>query len=195
MKVMLHFLLWNIGLEKTWTWHNADECGTLERYSKGKKRLVEIGCWQGVNTGRLRKSMAGDGILYAVDPYPAGRLGFSAACIMAHREVGKIRNGRVRWMRMLDTEAAQEFDRTKEPSVDFVFSDAVNTYEGLQATWNAWAPRLVRGGIYIIGTSTPIPGRIKADTGSVVFTREVVLKEPRFKHLETVGSLTVLQRV
>ena len=195
MNVLTHFLLWNIGLARPWTWYSARECECLERYARGKKRLAEIGCWQGVNTRRLRSVMDSNGILYAIDPYLPGRLGFNAARIIAHREVETCKNGKVRWLKMTDLEAAREIRQLREEPFDFIFSDSLNTYNGLKAAWETWSLLTSAGGIYIIANSAPASGRGIEKAGSVVFTREVILRDPHFRLRETVETFTVLERL
>lgn len=97
MNVLTHFVLWRLHLAAASTMYTAAECACLERHAAGKKRLVEIGCWHGVNTRRLRRVMAPDGVVFGVDPYAPGRLGFSATQIIAHREVDKEANFRATW--------------------------------------------------------------------------------------------------
>ncbi len=194
MNVLIHFLLWNIGLAKPWTWYSRQECECLEKYARGKKKLAEIGCWQGVNTLRIREAMDPRGTLYAVDPYPAGRLGFNAAKIIARRETEKCGNGKIRWMEMTDFNAAREIKQSGEGSFDFIFSDSQNTYDGFRLTWEAWSPLAAGRGIYILANSAPAPKREIGGAGSVQFTREVILQDPRFESIETIETFTVLRR-
>jgi predicted O-methyltransferase YrrM len=191
---MQHFLLWQLGLAQAWTSRTAAECACLERQAAGRKRLVEIGCWYGVNTRRLRAVMAPDGVLFAVDPYTPGRLGFSAVGYIARREVARCHNGSVRWVRATDVEAARQITASGEVPVDFMFTDAVNTYEGLRATWEAWAPLVAPGGVVVLGDSRASATRPIDSLGSAVFTREVIQNDPRFACIETVDTLTVLRR-
>ena len=72
MSVITHFLLWSVGLAKPWTFYGSAECHCLARHVCGKRRVVEIGCWHGLNTRRLRAGMARDGVLFCVDPYAVG---------------------------------------------------------------------------------------------------------------------------
>ncbi len=194
MTVLTHFLLWNLGLSKAWTCYTENECTALEKYASGKKRLAEIGCWQGVNTARLRKVMSPEGALFAVDPYPEGRLGFNAAEKIAHREVGKIKNASIRWMKMTDLEAAEIFAKEKQLPLDFIFSDSLNTYEGALNTWNAWQPLLNARGIYIIANSHPTPEKPIEKAGIVRFVKDRVLTDPRFELLEITGCFTILKK-
>src|SRR3954471_24714944 len=102
MSVLSHFVLWSLHLADAQTPYTAAECECLEQFAAGKRRLVEIGCWHGVNTRRLRRVMAADAVLFAVDPYAPGRLRFSAQRQIARHEVDQEPNGSVRWIRMKD---------------------------------------------------------------------------------------------
>ena len=75
--VVNHFARWFIGLAGPETQATIAERDCLCRHATACRRVVEIGVWHGVTTCRLRGQMAADGILYAVDPYPVGRLGVS----------------------------------------------------------------------------------------------------------------------
>src|SRR5918997_2210563 len=121
MRVLTHFLLWNLGLRPAETQTSEAERACLARHAAGRSRLVEVGVWHGVTTRRLREAMAPEGVLVGVDPYPRGRLGFSAQRFIARREVGRVRNGAVRWTRKTGVEAAREHERRGEGAVDFVF--------------------------------------------------------------------------
>ena len=70
MRVLPQFLLWSIGLSSAQTQTTASERDCLARHANGRRRLVEIGVWQGVTTSRLAACMARDGVLFAVDPFP-----------------------------------------------------------------------------------------------------------------------------
>lgn len=192
MKVFSHFLLWNLGLARPWTFYGDEEVRCLERHAAGKKRLAEIGCWQGVNTSRLRRAMAPDGVLAAVDPYVPGRLGFSIPAMIAKRETAKVRNGKLEWHRKTDIEAASEFAGSGR-TFDFVFSDSENSYEGFKSCWNNWSPLVEKNGIYILANSRSTPSWNIDQAGSVVFTQKVALNDPRFSLVETAGCFTVLR--
>jgi predicted O-methyltransferase YrrM len=169
-------------------------CHAVARHARGKRRLVEIGCWHGVNTRRIRSVMADNGLLLAVDPYPRGRLGVSFPSIIARREGGRVRRGELRWLRMTDVQAAEWAEREGVGPFDFVFSDAVNSFEGMRATWESWSRRVSPGGIYIVSTVRSIPGYNIDDVGSAIFFREVIAQDPLYEVLETVDLLAVLRR-
>jgi len=150
---------------------------------------VEIGVWHGVTTKRLRAVMDARGVLSAVDPFPAGRLGFSMQRLIARREVEGAPNATVVWIRRRGVDAA----RDHEP-VDFLFIDGDHSEEGLLGDWHAWSPLVQADGLVALHDSRSTPER-PIDAGSVRVTNTVILRDPRFSVLETVDSLTVLRRV
>jgi len=192
MRVLTHFALWTVGLAQASTMYTEAECMCLERHGAGRRRPVEIGCWHGVNTRRLRRVMAPDGVLRAVDPYAPGQLGFSAHRIIARREVDKEQNGTVQWVRMTDLEAARHL--AADGPFDLIFSDSLNTFEGYRATWDAWHPLLASGGVYLLPNSRSSPTRNLDDVGSARCTREVILQDGRFNVIDVVDTFTVLRR-
>jgi len=194
LRVLTHFLLWGLGLAPAETQTSEAERAALARHAAGRRRLVEIGVWHGVTTRRLRTAMNPDSVLLAVDPYPAGRLGFSMQRIIARREVSGVRRGRVRWERTTGAEAGREYARRGNPPVDFVFIDGEHTYEGLRADWEAWAPLVAGGGVVALHDSRSSRERNIDGAGSARYTREVVERDSRFKVVEAVDTLTVLKR-
>jgi predicted O-methyltransferase YrrM len=193
MRVLTHFGLWRLGLAQAETQTTEAERDCLAKHAAGKKRLAEIGVWHGVTTCRLRKAMAAEGTLFAVDPYPKGRLGFSTQRVIARKELSKISNGSITWMRKSGADAAREL--TGCQPFDFVFIDGDHTYEGLHADWSGWRPLLAENGVVALHDSRSTPERPIEDAGSVQFTSKVILHDRCFEVVDTVNSLTVLRRV
>jgi predicted O-methyltransferase YrrM len=193
MRVLTHFGLWQLGLAQAETQTTWAERDCLARHASSKKRLAEIGVWHGVTTCRLRKVMATEGTLFAIDPYPKGRLGFSTQRVIARRELSKVSNGRVTWIRKTGAEAARELAGS-EP-FDFVFIDGDHSYEGLRADWTGWRPLLAEHGVIALHDSRSSPERPIADAGSVQFTSQVILHDRCFEVIDTMNSLTVLRRL
>jgi predicted O-methyltransferase YrrM len=189
VKVLSHYIAWTIGLAPATTQTTSAERDCLARYATGRRRLVEIGVWHGVTTKRLRAAMHATGVLSAVDPFPIGRLGFSVQQHIAHREVDSIANGQVAWLRTTGAAAARDHH-----SVDFVFIDGDHSEHGLLADWRAWSPLVEAGGIVALHDSRSTPDRPIDDAGSVKVTNDVILRDERFSVVDTVDSLTVLQR-
>jgi predicted O-methyltransferase YrrM len=138
--------------------------------------------------------MASDGILVAVDPYYAGRLGFSVQRHIARREVEKVRNGTVEWVRLTGPEAGRAYRSAGRELVEFIFIDGDHTYEAVRADWEAWSSLVAPGGIVALHDSRSTSDRNIDNAGSVLFTASVILRDQRFTMVEAIDSLTVLQR-
>src|SRR5262249_31521464 len=142
----------------------------------------------------LRAAMAADGLLAAVDPFPAGRLGFSIQRCIAQSEVGRVANGRVEWVRLTGVAAAKQYAANGNGPVDFIFIDGDHSYDGIRGDWEAWSDLLAPGAIAALDDSHPTPERPIDDAGSVRYTRDVIRKDSRFEFLEVVDSLSVFRR-
>jgi hypothetical protein len=186
VKSLGRLVLWRLGFVRPAPWAHAEETECLVRHAAGKRRLAEIGVWEGGTTARLRAAMGPDGVLFAIDPFPRGRLGLSYQEPIAHGEVRRIRNGRVVWIRATGASAAND-PRVAAAPFDFVFIDSDHSFEGLRADWTAWAP--LAGDIIALHDAIGDPAQ-----GSVRFAREHILVDLRFSLVETAGTLAVLRR-
>jgi predicted O-methyltransferase YrrM len=194
VRVTTHFLLWRLKLAQAETQTSEAERASLARHAAGKKRLVEIGVWHGVTTKVLRKAMAADAILLGVDPYPKGRFGFSVQRVIAQKEIARVNNGSVKLHRTTGVEAARQYAATDDSRPDFIFIDGDHSFEGLRGDWEAWAPLVAPNGIVALHDSCSSKERDIEGAGSVIFTRESILKDARFCLVEIVDTLTVVRR-
>src|SRR2546425_7840049 len=194
MRVTTHFLLWALKLARAETQTSEAERATLARHAAEKKRLVEIGVWHGVTTKVLRNAMAPDGLLLGIDPYPKGRFGFSVQRVIAQGEIARATVGTMEWQRLTGVEAARLYAASKRPPVDFIFIDGDHSYEGLQGDWEAWSPLVAPQGIIALHDSCSSADRNIEGAGSVIFTRESILPDPRFRLVESVDTLTIMSR-
>jgi predicted O-methyltransferase YrrM len=195
VQALLQFALWRVRLAEANTQTTRSERDTLARHAKGRLRPVEIGVWQGVTTRRLRAAMHPDAELWAIDPYVKGRLGVSFPELIAHGEVDLVENGRVRWIKATGAEAAEQWKRERRDPTDFVFVDGDHSWDGISTDWNAWNGLVAPGGIVALHDSRSTPERPIDDAGSVRFTQEFILKDDRFRVVDEVDSLTVVERV
>ncbi|MEO8076690.1 MAG: class I SAM-dependent methyltransferase [Acidobacteriota bacterium] len=152
----------------------------------------EIGVWQGAVTCRIREVMAPDALFFAIDPYPAGRLGTNYQRMMAVSEVGRIANGRVEWLQETGRTAAIHPKVVEAAPFDFVFIDADHTYAGLRENWEGWAPLMAPAGVMAIHEGGEEGG--VSDHGGIRFCDDVARRDDRFTVLETVENLLVLRR-
>jgi predicted O-methyltransferase YrrM len=194
MQPLPHFLLWLAGARHAETQTTDRERAALAAHAAGRQRVVEIGVWHGVTTALLRGAMAPDGVLWAVDPFPPGRLGFSLQSPIARWEVGRTANGRVRWVRTTGEAAAAVFRGEGAHPVDLIYIDGDHRYDGLIGDWRAWNPLVGRGGLVCLHDRRSTPERPIDDAGSVRATREVISRDAAFELVDEVDSLTILRR-
>src|SRR5207237_514871 len=72
---------------------------------------------------------------------------------------------------------------------EFVFLDALHTYDGLREDWEAWSPLVANGGVIAIHDSRASPGGHSEDVGGVRFTNDGIVKDDRFEMVETIGLI------
>jgi predicted O-methyltransferase YrrM len=183
----LHWLLHALGLRAADTQTTAAERACLARHAAGKQMLVEIGVMHGVSTRLLCEAMAPDGVLTAIDPFPAGRLGWSVEYAIAQREVARAPRRSVVWRR----ERSEHVAATWSEGIDFLFIDGDHSWTGIHDDWTMWSRFVVEGGVVLLHDSRPVAG---ARHDSVRYTSEVILQDHRFSAVDAVDSLTVLQR-
>lgn len=187
MDSLTRFVRWRLGLVDVQPWARPGETECLVRHAAGKRRLAEIGVWEGGTTRQLRAAMNETAVLYAIDPFPPGRLGFSYQLPIAHGEAGRVSNGEVVWIRATGADAARD-PRVAAAPFDFVFIDGDHRFEGLQADWQAWSP--LASDVLALHDVIDAP-----ELGSVRFAREHIFTDPKFRLVESVGCLAVLKRV
>jgi len=194
MRPLPHFALWALGVQPAETQTTHDERAALARHAAGRTRLVEIGVWHGVTTSVLRRAMAPDGVLWAIDPFPRGRFGVSYQRRIARSEVARVTNGTVRWVRTTGELAAQIYRSEGAPPTGLVFIDGDHSYEALAGDGSAWSSLVAKGGVVCLHDSRSTPERQIDDAGSVIATERIVKRDPAFEVVEEVDSLTVVRR-
>jgi predicted O-methyltransferase YrrM len=190
---LLHCVRFLVGVEEGETQTTAAERAAIARHASGARRAAEIGVYEGVTTSLIAGAMAGDGILYAVDPFFAGRLGIRYGKIIT--EVALRRSGVRRKVRLVQRLSANAAPLVAEP-LDFVFIDADHRYEAMARDWLDWSAKLSIGGsIALHDTQAPAHDPAVGGYGSARYFREAIVRDPRFRLAESVDSLNVLRRV
>ena len=183
------WLLYSLGLRGADTQTTEKERTVLAKHAKGRCSLVEIGVMHGVNTALLRNVMSPEGKVTGIDPHPRGRLGVSFERAIAQREISRRPRGRAVLLRQWSYEAARDWS---EP-IDFLFIDGDHSWEGIDRDWKDWSEHVEPGGIVALHDSRPTTGR--PDPDSVRYTEEVILKDERFRLIDEVDTLTVIERL
>lgn len=192
MSALIDFFLWKLGLKSAETQTSTEERACLSKHVRARERVVEIGVWHGVTTCVLRNAMSTGGVLFAVDPYPTGLLGFSTQKVIANNEVRRKTTGRVEWLQMTGLEGSAWM--ADKPMVDFIFIDGDHSFAGLEGDWNGWSPLVAPGGIVALHDSVSSRERNIDGAGSVLFTKKIVMVDPLFHLVEIVDTLSVFQR-
>lgn len=143
----------------------------------------------GVNTRLIRSVMSNDGIVTGIDPHPAGSLGVSLERLIARRELAKDRRGTAVLLRMLSFEAAADWTTP----IDFLFIDGDHSWNGIERDWQDWSGHVIPGGIVALHDSRSVSWR--PDLDSVRYQQEVICNDPRFREIDAVDTLTILERI
>lgn len=183
-----------MGLAKPETQVTARERECLLEHARGRKLAAEIGVWHGVTTLLLRKAMDASGTLYAVDPFPAGRMGFSIQRLIASREIRKTNGAEVRFVRLTGVDSAKMFLADGILDFEFVFIDGDHSFEGLQGDWEHWSNLVRAGGCVALHDSRSSASRDIETAGSVRFTKQVIFKDEAFEVVAEEETLTVVRR-
>jgi hypothetical protein len=194
VSVLAHFLKWRLGLAPPEVWTTLAERECLARHAAGRRKLVDVGVWHGGTSRVLRRAMSPDGILYAVDPFETGRLGISIPLLIARGELGRVRNGRLVFVRQPGHQAAHSAAICAAAPFDFVFLDPPQTSGVVRSEWEAWAPLVAVGGIVALHDSRMSEEDPAFVPDSLRFAQEVVRRDPRFAIVDEVGLTTVLRR-
>jgi hypothetical protein len=130
-----------------------------------------------------------EGTITGIDPHLPGRLGVSFEQWIAFRELAKYPRGRAVLLRRYSYEAAADWTTP----IDFLFIDGDHSWVGISRDWCDWSSHVVQGGIVGLHDSRSVPNRLDHD--SVRYTQEVILADPRFREIDAVDSLTVIERL
>lgn len=190
---MFRQLLWPFGLCSPKTQTTQAERNCLARNASGRKRLVEIGVFNGVTTLVLRQAMAADGVLWGIGPFFLGRMGYNLDERMSRHTVGKSMNGMVEFIKTIGADAANQYRQHGLPAVEFMFIDGDHSWAGIEADWTGWSPLIAPGGLVALHDSRSYPGR-EVTLDSVRYTQEVIRSDLRFEVIEETDSVTVLRK-
>jgi predicted O-methyltransferase YrrM len=113
---------------------------------EGRSQVVEIGAFEGGGSALIRASMSPGGTLTVVDPYPRGRLGFSAPLVTAKRLARRQRQVKTHWLRTTSRDAVHRWNG----EIDAMVIDGIHTLEAVREDWSAWGPFVRPGGTVVV---------------------------------------------
>jgi len=191
-KAFSHAVRHLFGLDDAVTQTSAAERATIAEFARGRKTAVEIGVFEGFTTALIAKHLAPHGKLFAVDPFFPGRLGICWSRFIAEREVRRTGvASKVNFIRSLSHDAASQIT---ESSFDFIFIDGDHSIEGITQDWADWSGRIAPDGVILLhDTQVPSHNPLVRELGSYRYFQETISRDPRFRTLKTVDSLSVVQ--
>ncbi len=188
-----HLLKCYAGIDSPHTQTSKAEQAAIRQYAEGRKRAVEIGVYEGVNTKIIATSLASGGILYAIDPFVRGSLGICYYERIARWHIGgPLLRSTIQLVPRFSADAAAAIPG----ELDFIFIDGDHSLEGITLDWELYAPKLAAGGYMLLhDTSAPFPGSQVAEYGSCKYYASTISRDSRFRYIATVDSLNILQRI
>lgn len=184
--------LHKLRLIKAYSQTNKEELASLEKYSFGKKRALEIGSFMGISAVKIAKSMYKSGKLYCIDPWEAINNKENPCKSIFDREM-KIN----RVEEKVDCLLGYSTDMfEKIPcKMDFIFVDGDHSYKGLENDWKIVCQYLKVGGVVCLHDTKIPKDNPSRNFGSVDFFNNVILQSEEYKLLETVYSMNILLRI
>jgi len=151
--VRLRAVFVGAGLIPPRTMHSADDAAVLRAVAAGRRRVVEIGVYEGSSAAVLCEVLDQDAELHLIDPFghhgwalPAG-WGATEGASRRVVERARRRHGgpRVTWHVDYSAAVAQRW----EGDVDLVFVDGDHSEEGVRADWEGWHGAVAPGGAIV----------------------------------------------
>lgn len=189
---LFHFIGCYTGVSKPHSQSTKNEQEIIAQYAKGSKCAIEIGVYEGVNTINIASTMHSDGLLYAIDPFFKGKLGICYYEKIAKKMVANHHlTHKVKFITALSSDAAPLVPN----EIDFIFIDGDHSVEGIKKDWELYAPKIVKGGVILLhDTRVPAHDPSVSQLGSYQYFEAVIKMDERFEIVDTVDSLTVLQK-
>jgi predicted O-methyltransferase YrrM len=147
MKTLLHTIKFLFRLDTPESQVTDQELQTLIKYLPLTGVVVELGCYEGKTTAHLARNS--NGIVYTIDPFPRGRLGFSYGERIAKTYCRRQGRSNVRFLKGLSYDHVSAF----REAIDFIFIDADHSFEAITRDWEDWYPKVKSGGIIALHDS------------------------------------------
>jgi len=171
-----------------------EEMDCLYQYAKGRHRALEVGTYMGVSASIIASAMDGNGTLYCVDPFDSREGKTNPAYIITVRHLKRANVfEKVTFLKGFSTE--QKIKEQIPQDLDFILLDGDHSYEGLKNDWEIVLNRLKPGGVLCLHDTTIPVLEPYRNFGSVEFFNKIILKDTRFKLIDTAYSMNVLVRL
>jgi hypothetical protein len=186
-----HYIRYRLGLDPAATQMTEAERVLLRQLAPGRKKIVELGTFEGVSALIMREAMDADAELCCIDPFPIGRIPFSIQLAISKREIRRSKNGRVRILRLYSYEAIRGWDKM----IDLLYMSGDHSFEGACRDFSDWGKFLKPGGLILIQTCHSCPAKPVADhVGPRRLVEQVVSNDPAFKINCYVDTIAVVEK-
>lgn len=192
-KTLFHYISVLLKFSSANTQTTIAEQNAIRKWSVNASVAVEIGVFEGVNTCIIAESIADDGVIYAIDPFLKGRLGFCYGLLITKLGVRRAGlDGKVKLIEKFSTDAASEIPE----NIDFIFVDGDHSLKGISSDWELYSAKVVKGGVIALhDTQVPEHQSWKSTMDSVGYYNQVIQHDERFEKIESIDSLTILRRI
>jgi predicted O-methyltransferase YrrM len=181
-----------MGIEKPYTQLTPGEIALIKKYASNRHRGVEIGVLEGFTTAEIAKSMDTGGVLFAIDPFFKGRLGFSYGEVITNRYLRKEKVfHKVRLIKKKSSDAVCDINC----GIDFCFIDGEHTLEALEKDWSDWSAKLVPQGFIGLHDTAFVSTGDYNNFELISYFEEIIKFDNRFELVERIGSLNILKKV
>lgn len=192
-RTLIHTFKFLLGFEAPESQTSHDEREAIKKYAKNKKVAAEIGVFEGLTTEIIANSVDKDGIVYAIDPFFKGRLGLCYGEIISKKYWKRKQCiNKIKVIKNYSYNAAKFINE----KFDFIFIDGDHSYDGIKQDWEDWSVKLNKGGFILLHDTCLSNHNPNVSTlGSYRFFNEVILKDKRFKVIEQVDSMSILEKI
>jgi predicted O-methyltransferase YrrM len=187
MRMLIHCAKFLLGLEEPGTQVTDREMTLLLKYSSQAKVLVELGCFEGKTSAALAANVSG--IVYSIDPFPAGRARISYGHLIAKVHYSRKKLLNVKLIKGMSQDVAHRFFE----KIDFLFVDADHSYEAIKRDWEDWFPKVKCGGIIALHDCKQAPNSPEY-LGSMQFYTDYVSQLAEVHEIGSADSLVVFRR-
>ena len=186
MNVLAHYLRFLAGVDPPATQVTQDELRLLLPHAERARIIVEVGTFEGRTAAALAERTVGR--VFAIDPFPPGRLGVCYGERIARRHARRRRLRNVQFVTGLGHVVAAAF----EHPVDLLFIDADHSYDAVKRDWQAWRRHLRAGGIAAFHDCRVAPNS-PSRLGSMEYYERELAREVSLEEIGSVDSLSIFQ--
>lgn len=189
---LFHCISHLLGFDQAVTQTTLNEQNALLKYLKSAKQIVEIGVFEGYNTREFARYSPKDAIIYAIDPFFKGSLGFSYGKIIAMNEWRRCKLS----SKIVIVEGLS-WDKYKSipDNLDFLFIDGDHSFQGVQRDFELYKDKINLNGVIAFHDACLFDqGWTTNEWGPVRFVNEVVRSNNEWKIVEETDSIVFIKK-